>query len=67
VRGRPAEHLVLAVQRIRAYNAAVLASESKKKLQVSHKCLLYPLSNLWVLVLRQYMGLQAGCVQMLAT
>ncbi len=34
VRGRPPEHLTLAVQRVRAFNAAELAGGAKKKLQV---------------------------------
>ncbi|WIA18434.1 hypothetical protein OEZ85_009894 [Tetradesmus obliquus] len=34
VGGRPAQQLALAVQRIRVYNAAALATDSKRKLQV---------------------------------
>lgn len=34
VNGRPAEQLALAVQRIRMFNAAALATDSKRKLQV---------------------------------
>jgi hypothetical protein len=34
VAGRPPEQLALAIQRIRTFNASVLASENKKKLQV---------------------------------
>lgn len=38
VGGRPAEQLRLAVQRIQAFNAAALATEHKRKLQVRRRC-----------------------------
>ncbi len=34
VRGRPARHLLLAIERIRAFNAAALAADAKRQLQV---------------------------------
>jgi hypothetical protein len=38
VAGRPAEQLTLAVQRIQAFNAAALATDHKRQLQVRAVC-----------------------------